>query len=127
MTACLIMIASAAMLATILMLMTGGMMHGQVIVLNALPYLAILLIGIVANRETVSTGVALLGTIGMAVLGMSVLVNRLYLYPDPQGGLVFMLLPWFLWACCGLTVGIMLLMLFVKWLVWPTRKASSKT
>lgn len=121
-----VVIAAVAMLGTLWILGFDKLQsaeHARLIGLNALPYLALMLIGMVASRRTLSAGIALLGTAATSALGVYSLVDAFYIHSDPQSGLVAVVLPILQWICCGLTVGAILMVLFVKWVVWPRRSA----
>lgn len=124
-------VAVAAMLYTIWEL--GGfdkiqsLDHAWVIGANLAPYGALILVSMVASRRLLSAGIGLLGTVLTSGLGVYSLLNAFHWNPDAQGGIVALVLPMIQWICCGLTVGAILFVLFVKWVVWPERSRTENS
>lgn len=120
-----ILIAAGAILANMMML--GGLRvfqsleHAQGLIWSSLPYLVLILISMLASRKTLSAMVALAGTVFTAWVGMDSMYYGFYQSKDGQAGLVVIVLPMLQWALCGITVAAILLLLLMKWVVWPKR------
>ena len=90
-----------------------------------MPYAAGALLGWLAHRDLLSSCITLLGTLAMSVAGFSALYRAFVLYPDPQNGLLVLFMPVYQGLFLGGTVGLVLLLLFVRWVIGVERNLKS--
>lgn len=88
------------------------------------PYLLLIGIILIARTRNESAWAALAGTLIVSGIGLYILIDAIYIHPDPQAGLAVLVIPWLQWVGCGLTTAPCLAVVFLKWLVWPQRRTA---
>ena len=83
------------------------------------PSVAMLLISVAASLRLMDAAAALVGSLAVSGFGAYLIYDALCIHPDPQSGLVAIVLPAVqLWGA-GLTVAVILALRFGQWLLWP--------
>jgi hypothetical protein len=89
------------------------------------PFLGFIALGMFCVRRVVAAGVNLLCIVAAGALGLLVYYDSLYNYvrPDPQSGLVFLIIPVLQWLACAVS-GVVALVSFIVTLALKSARPS---